>query len=208
MIRAAHLTNPNRLPFQVADGSDPLGPEQLEATNMNATENDERLPRVDGDEQWPREVPGDIDLAGHDGLGKQFSSYLDVLDLGETLGREEFLSQVHRGAADGDAPRQPDLRDLGRRLRGGRTNWHPEKISRECPRTQAKETRGRDPYCSVEELSAAPAPIRFATHFTGLQTARMLSFHLLLEFLEKPPVRALSDELLGATLEDPGFAEP
>jgi len=69
VLRGIQLGDGDRLAFQVAERPHPLAPEQLEAPDVHAAQEDDRLSRVEGDDQRRGEVHGDVDLTGAHRLG-------------------------------------------------------------------------------------------------------------------------------------------
>jgi hypothetical protein len=119
VLGAAELGHGDGFPLQVADGTDPLRPKQLEAPDVDACEQNERVPRLHAQEKRPAEHLGDVNLTG-DKSRHLFGVclLLDVLHLGESLSQQEFFSDILGGHTEAGIPDQSEPRRLGWRLGG------------------------------------------------------------------------------------------
>jgi hypothetical protein len=82
-------------PLQVADRADPLRPEQLEAANMHACQQDKRVPGLQLQEKRHAEMQREVDLAGGKSrLLVEKVLFLDVLHLSEPLRLQEGFGHV------------------------------------------------------------------------------------------------------------------
>ena len=117
MLWAAQLGHGSGLPFQIADGAHPIGPDHLEAADVAPREDDDGVSGLHPDEERPDEVQGDVDLAGSQGWREKIPSHHDVLYLGKPLALQELSGHVQGGYTDGGALRQPELSCLGGWLR-------------------------------------------------------------------------------------------
>jgi hypothetical protein len=88
------------LALQVADCPDTLLPEQLEASDMNPAQQDDRHFPVDLNDERRHERHTDIDRAGGEGRVDVGIYHVDVLDIGEAFALEQLLGHVLRGNAN------------------------------------------------------------------------------------------------------------
>ena len=87
---------------------------------MHPCKDDERVARIDADDERPGEACGNVDLAGGQRLlHREASRDLDVLHIGESLAMQELFGDVLRGNTDVGVVEHPERRGLGRRLRSG-----------------------------------------------------------------------------------------
>ena len=96
----AERRDADRLALQVADRADAVGAEQLEAADVDAAEEHDRVAGVELDDERRDERHADVDLAGREGWVRGRRSIWTYCDLGEPLGREQIVGQVLRSDAD------------------------------------------------------------------------------------------------------------
>jgi hypothetical protein len=149
VLEATERGHGDGFPFQVADGLDPLRPEQFEASDVNACEQHEWVPRFHAQEKWRAEKLGEVDLAGSE-RWPLFSvcRLRDVLHLGESLPVQEFFGHILSGHTDGGIPDQPDPRRLRRRLRSHRPGRQAQDPDGSCQGQPTQKAAPRPP-CGV-----------------------------------------------------------
>jgi hypothetical protein len=114
---------------QVADGADCVRPEQFEAANVEPRQDDDRVSRLQAEEQRRREVPIEVGFArGQRRLNIGGPRFLEVVYLGEAFAAQQFFGHILRGLTDARDLHQPDARRFGRWLRR-----HPPGVQAEQP---------------------------------------------------------------------------
>ena len=144
VVRGAECWNAHPHPLQVADRTNPLGPEKLEAANVDSRQEDNRQPCIHMDEERCDERHADVNPSRREQQTWVYGLVGDVLHIDEAFGLQQFLGNVLRRDADPWDPVQPDPRRLRRRLRGERLRF------------QSKESCGSR-QGHPQELSPAPA---------------------------------------------------
>ena len=87
MLGLAQAEDRHGLALQVPDGADALGPEQLEAAAVDACQDDDRITRVETDDERGGKMKGQVDVTCRERLLlTDVSRFLDVLDVCESLG--------------------------------------------------------------------------------------------------------------------------
>src|SRR3989442_7023223 len=113
------LGDRDRLTLQIPDHADPVRPEQLETAWVHTAQDRDGVAGVQPHDQWRDEVQGDIDLPRCQGVRYTRRGHLDVLDVAEPLGLQEFSDDVLGGRTDARRLIEPQSRRLRRRLPGG-----------------------------------------------------------------------------------------
>jgi hypothetical protein len=91
-------THGDALPLQVPDCADPLGSEQLEAADVHAAQDRDRVTRVYMHDQHRGEVVADVSRAGGQTFVEPAGLLVgDIVHLGEALGSEELFRHVLGG---------------------------------------------------------------------------------------------------------------
>ena len=134
----SQLADGDVLPFEVPDGADPLGPEQLEAADVHPAQDRDRVTRVDMHDQYRGKVIADVGRAG----GQTFVEpagllVADIVHLSEALGAEELFRHVLGGQTKAEAVMHSEPRPLGGRFRGCRSG-----------------EQAREPHCARERQPA------------------------------------------------------
>src|SRR5215831_2086164 len=132
------------LALEVPDGTHPIRPEQLVAARMQSAEHDKRFPSLEVEDESRGGIGTNVSLSGAEHLAWYEGSFeLYVLHVGEPLGPQELLSDVHGCQADRRLPDEPNSSRLGRRL-GPRLGRSDHTETGGCPDAEP-----------VQELSAA-----------------------------------------------------
>jgi hypothetical protein len=107
---------PTVLPFHVADRADPFGSEQLKAADMDPSQDNDRRPLVELDNQLRGEVAGDICLARAERRVEPLGPVRHVLHVGETLASQQVFGDIQRGQTEAQTVVHPEPRRFRRRL--------------------------------------------------------------------------------------------
>jgi hypothetical protein len=92
-----------------------IGREELVAADVHACEEEDRLLRVNPDDDASRERAGEIGVVHGDKLGEA-QSWIDlhILHIGESLGLQQLFSNELGHRTDARIVDEPDVRRLGR----------------------------------------------------------------------------------------------
>ena len=128
------------LPLEVTDCPHAVRPKQLVASDVNPGQKDDRLPRVDLDDERGSEGHADLGLARAEGLVDPLRSWLlDVPYVGKTLGLQQLLGDVLRRDTDARDLHKPDPGRLQGHLRRRGIGSSPEERSRSAERCRVQE---------------------------------------------------------------------
>jgi hypothetical protein len=161
------LQRPDRdgLALEIPDRADALGPEQLEAADVDSRQEDDGILRVDTQEKRSTERRVEIGLAGGQvtplrgpGIGR-----LDVLHTRESLASQQVLGHELRGRAEARAVADAKRRRLRRRLGFGR--GHAEQLRHAHGRRPMHERASPDHpfnsfFSSFRNRQSVPCAIR------------------------------------------------
>jgi hypothetical protein len=134
---------------QVADGTDRVRPEQLKAADMEPRQDDDRVSRLQAEEERRGEVPIEVGFTrGESRLNVGGPRFLEVVHLGEPFAAQQGFGHIRGGLTDARNPDEPDPRCLRWRLCG-----HP-------PGGQAKQPCGpHERHPSEKSPSAEPSSV-------------------------------------------------
>src|SRR4030095_13756342 len=114
------LDHSHCLALEVADRADAVGPEELEATDVDAGKYDKRIAGGHPDDDGTAVFHAEVSLARRQCHHASAPTRLrDVLDVGEALPTQKVVGHVLRRPADAWNPDEADAPGLGRRLGGG-----------------------------------------------------------------------------------------
>jgi hypothetical protein len=117
VLGAPQLDHRHGLALEVSDRADTVGPEQLEATDVDAGENDERIAGIDPDDDGTAVVHADVSLTCRQCHHARAPTCLpDILDVGEALPTQELVGDVLRRPADARDLDEANPAGLGWRL--------------------------------------------------------------------------------------------
>lgn len=97
----------DRLPLQVADRPDPVGAEQLKAADVDPSQDHDRRPLVQLNDELRGEVAGDVCLAGAERLVEPLRPERHVLHVRKALASQQVFRHILGGPDRGwncDAP--------------------------------------------------------------------------------------------------------
>ena len=117
MLGGSDLQHGNSLSLEVTDRTNAVCPKELEAADMEASEDHDRIPGLHANDARRREVVVDVSLARRERFGdSERARLLDVLDVGESLSLQQLAGDVLRGLTHAGDLDQPECRRLRRRL--------------------------------------------------------------------------------------------
>ena len=117
MLGGSNLQHGNSLSLEITDRTNAVCPKELEAADMEASEDHDRIPGLHANDARRREMVVDVGLTRCERFGdSERACLLDVLDVGESLSLQELAGDVLRGLTHAGDLDQPEGRRLGWRL--------------------------------------------------------------------------------------------
>src|SRR5437764_13389810 len=108
MLGGSNLQHGNSLSLEITDRTNAVCPKELEAADMEASEDHDRIPGLSANDALRREMVVDVGLARCERFGdSERACLLDVLDAGESHSLQELAGEdlrVRTHPADRDRP--------------------------------------------------------------------------------------------------------
>src|SRR5947208_16278798 len=98
MLGGSNLQHGNSLSLEITDRTNAVCPKELEAADMEASEDHDRIPGLHANDARRREMVVDVGLARCDRFGvSERACCLDVLDVGDYFILQDLVGDVLRG---------------------------------------------------------------------------------------------------------------
>src|SRR5215467_7243083 len=111
------ISHRDLLALEVPDGAHTICPEELVTARMQSAEHDKWLPSLEVEDESRGGIGTKVSLSSAQHLTWPEGSFeRHVLHVGEPLGLQKLLSDIHGCQADRRLPNKPDSGRLGRRL--------------------------------------------------------------------------------------------
>lgn len=149
MLGALQPDHSHRLALEITDGTDAVGPEQLEAADVDPGQDDDRIAGVHAEDARADEVHANVGLAHRQRLRARAPARLPhVLHVGEAFPPQEILGDVLGRPADARDADEADAHCLRWRLGSALLGSQSEQTRRPCQSQPTKEFPPAPVFCA------------------------------------------------------------